>query len=142
MDSTFAISPRAAKAASPFDAAAIHSKVNIMKALVSAMLVACALSAPVAAFAQTANAPVTRAQVVADLVRVEQAGYRPALANDLNYPDDIQHAEAIVAHETAQKAAPANAAVGGVAMTGSSDSGAPVLASATSTDGRSIYAGH
>jgi hypothetical protein len=119
--------------------------VDIMKALVSTLLVACALAAPVAAFAQTAdtaNAPVTRAQVIGDLVRLEQAGYRP-LANDNNYPDDIQHAEAVVAQEQAQKqaqnAAPVTTAVGGVAMTGSSDSGAPVVAS---VDGRSIYAGH
>ncbi|MCP3718930.1 MULTISPECIES: DUF4148 domain-containing protein [unclassified Paraburkholderia] len=115
-----------------------------MKALVSTLLVACALAAPAAAFAQTANpanAPVTRAQVIADLVRVEQAGYRP-VAKDVNYPDDIQHAEAIVAQEQAQKtqqAAPGNTAVGGVAMTGSSDAGAPVMAS---VGGRSIYAGH
>ncbi|WP_028205851.1 DUF4148 domain-containing protein [Paraburkholderia nodosa] len=115
-----------------------------MKALVSTLLVACALAAPAAAFAQTANpanAPLTRAQVIADLVRVEQAGYRP-VAKDVNYPDDIQHAEAIVAQEQAQKtqqAAPGNTAVGGVAMTGSSDAGAPVMAS---VGGRSIYAGH
>ncbi|WP_321898485.1 DUF4148 domain-containing protein [Paraburkholderia heleia] len=115
-----------------------------MKALVSTLLVACALAAPAAAFAQTANpanAPVTCAQVRADLVRVEQAGYRPA-AKDVNYPDDIQHAEAIVAQEQAQKAqqaAPGNTAFGGVAMTGSSDAGAPVVASVGE---RSIYAGH
>lgn len=115
-----------------------------MKALVSTLLVACALAAPAAAFAQSAtpaNTPVTRAQVVGDLVRLEQTGYRPT-ANDLNYPDDIQHAEAIVAQEqaqTAQQAAPGSTAVGGVAMTGSSDSGAPIVAS---VGGRSIYAGH
>jgi len=115
-----------------------------MKALVSTLLVACVLAAPAAAFAQTANpanAPVTRAQVVADLARLEQAGYRP-VANDLNYPDDIQHAEAVVAQEQAQQtqqAAPGSTAVGGVAMTGSSDAGAPVVAS---IGGRSIYAGH
>ncbi|MEM5310483.1 DUF4148 domain-containing protein [Paraburkholderia sp. JHI869] len=115
-----------------------------MKALVSTLLVACALAAPAAAFAQTvnsANAPVTRAQVIGDLERLEQAGYRP-IANDQNYPDDIQHAEAIVAQEqaqTAQHAAAVSSAVGGVAMTGSSDAGAPVVAS---VGGRSIYAGH
>ena len=115
-----------------------------MKALVSTLLVACVLAAPAAAFAQTANpanAPVTRAQVVADLARLEQAGYRP-VANDLNYPDDIQHAEAVVAQEQAQQtqqAAPGSTAVGGVAMTGNSDAGAPVVAS---IGGRSIYAGH
>jgi hypothetical protein len=112
--------------------------VNIMKALVSAMLVACALAAPVAAFAQTTNAPVTHAQVVAEFVRLEQAGYRPT-ASEYNYPDGIQHAEAIVAQQQAQNPAPGSAAVGGVSMKSSSDSGAPVVASA---GGRSIYAGH
>ncbi|WP_233806906.1 DUF4148 domain-containing protein [Paraburkholderia sp. HP33-1] len=109
-----------------------------MKALVSAMLVACALAAPVAAFAQTANAPVTHAQVVADLVRLEQAGYRPT-ASDPYYPADIQRAEAIVAQQQAQNAAPGSAAVGGVSMKGSADSGAPVAAYPGE---HSIYAGH
>jgi hypothetical protein len=107
------------------------------------MLVACALAAPVAAFAQTTqvnNAPVTRAQVIADLVRVEQAGYQPA-AKDINYPGDIQHAESIVAQEqvqNGQQAAPENNSVGGVTMTGSSDMGARAIAG---VDARSIYAG-
>ncbi|MFX1676018.1 DUF4148 domain-containing protein [Paraburkholderia sp. A2WS-5] len=99
-----------------------------MKALISALLVSCALAAPVCAFAQSNavantasanNGPVTRAQVKADLVRVEQAGYRPE-ASDINYPNDIQHAEAIVAQENANHSA---GAVGGVAMSGTSDSG-------------------
>jgi len=115
-----------------------------MKALFSTMLVACALAAPVAAFAQAAqidSTPVTRAQVISDLVRVEQAGYQPA-AKDINYPDDIQHAEAIVAQEqtqTGQQAAPGNNSVGGVAMSGNSDAGTRVIAG---VDARSIYAGH
>ncbi|RZF27898.1 DUF4148 domain-containing protein [Paraburkholderia sp. UYCP14C] len=109
-----------------------------MKALVSAMLVACALAAPVAAFAQSADAPVTHAQVVADAVRLEQAGYRPS-ASEYNYPADIQHAEGIVAQQQAQQAVPGSSGVGGVSMKGSSDSGAPTVASA---GGRSIYAGH
>jgi Domain of unknown function (DUF4148) len=112
--------------------------VNIMKALVSTLLVACALAAPVAAFAQTATAPLTHAQVIADAVRLEQAGYRPT-ATDYNYPADIQRAEAIVAQQQAQNPAPGSAGVGGMSMKGSSDSGAPVVASA---GGRSIYAGH
>src|ERR1700758_1680897 len=109
-----------------------------MKALVSTLLVACALAAPVAAFAQTATTPVTHAQVIADLVRLEQAGYRPT-ASDYNYPADIQRAEAIVAQQQAQNPAPGSTSVGGVSMKGSSDSAAPVVASA---GGRSIYAGH
>ena len=78
-----------------------------MKAFVSALLVTCALAAPAAAFAQSAgtaaNAPVTRAQVIADLTRVEHAGYRPS-GDDPYYPEDIQRAESIVAQQQAQKA--------------------------------------
>jgi hypothetical protein len=51
-----------------------------------------AIGAPLAAQAQTASAPVTRAEVNADLARVEQAGYNPH-ANTQNYPADIQAAE-------------------------------------------------
>jgi hypothetical protein len=118
-----------------------HAKVNIMKALVSALLVSCALAAPVCAFAQSnavadparANGPVTRAEVLADLARVEQAGYRPG-GDDINYPTDIQHAEAIVAQEDAKSA---SGAVGGTTMSGTSDSGGQTMA----TDARSIYRG-
>lgn len=89
-----------------------------MKALIKAVLIASALSAPAFAFAQATNAPVTRAEVQADLVRVEQAGYRPA-AKDLSYPNDIQAAEAKVA---AQQQTPEAAQVGGVTA-GSSQAG-------------------
>jgi hypothetical protein len=68
-----------------------------MKNLIIAFtLAACTLTAPVASFAQS-NEPVTRAQVRADLVQVERAGYNPARGDDINYPADIQAAEAKVA---------------------------------------------
>ncbi|SAK71630.1 purine nucleoside phosphorylase [Caballeronia catudaia] len=66
------------------------------KYLVSLTLVAATLAAPALAFAQS-NGPVTRAQVRADLVAVEKAGYNPAIASDPYYPADIQKAEAKVA---------------------------------------------
>jgi uncharacterized protein DUF4148 len=91
-----------------------------MKALVKAVLIACALGAPTFAFAQAANVPVTRAEVQADLVRVEQAGYHPA-AKDTYYPADIQAAEAKIA---AQRQTPEAASVGGEAA-GVSQDGAP-----------------
>lgn len=76
-----------------------------MKALISAVLVSCALAAPFSAFAQSANdAPLTRAAVQADLVRVEQAGFQPG-GSQIHYPDNIQHAEAIVAQENSQSVA-------------------------------------
>ncbi|RQV13588.1 DUF4148 domain-containing protein [Burkholderia cenocepacia] len=45
------------------------------------------------AFAQSA-APLTRAQVRDELIRVEAAGYDPAKGEDSAYPADIQAAEA------------------------------------------------
>jgi hypothetical protein len=108
--------------------------VNIMKTLVCAWLVFSALTVPVCALAQSTEAPVTRAEVRADLVRFEQAGYRP-WGNNNDYPDNIQRAEAVVAKQDAL----ANTAVGGAVLSGSSASGTPVVAD---VNGRSIYAGH
>jgi hypothetical protein len=77
-------------------------------------------AAPVVSFAQS-NEPVTRAQVRAELVQLEQAGYRPA-AVETQYPSDIQAAEARVsANQVAQPAE--SSSYGGVAS-GSSASGA------------------
>ncbi|WP_144153258.1 DUF4148 domain-containing protein [Paraburkholderia sp. BCC1885] len=89
------------------------------KIFVSLAFAAATLGAPVLSFAQS-NAPVTRAEVRADLVRVEQAGYMPS-ANDLNYPADIQAAEAKIAAQNDQQMT--NTAVGGVAQNGSTASG-------------------
>jgi type II secretory pathway pseudopilin PulG len=66
---------------------------TIAKVLVSLAVVA----APAFAFAQGQNEPLTRAQVKAELVQLEQAGYSPASGDDSNYPMDIQAAEAKVA---------------------------------------------
>lgn len=90
-----------------------------MKAYVRTLVVACALAAPALSFAQTdgaVNGPLTRAQVRADLVRLEQAGYEPGM-DDPYYPDNLQAAEARLAQQR-------GAAEGGVPLTGSSQSGA------------------
>ncbi|WP_031360117.1 DUF4148 domain-containing protein [Caballeronia sordidicola] len=100
------------------------------KALVCLALAAGALSAPVLSFAQS-NAPVTRAEVRADLVRVEQAGYQPGGGSDINYPTDIQAAEAKIAAENGQQQA--TQAYGGVAENGTSSSGAPMHTAMHST---------
>ena len=93
-----------------------------MKSLIQAVVVAAALAAPVAVFAQS-NAPVTRAQVRAELVQLEKAGYNPAAADDATYPADIQAAEAKVAAQ--------NDATGvGVVANGSSDTGRPAVSKA------------
>jgi hypothetical protein len=96
-----------------------------MKTLIYAALVAGALATP---------APVTRAEVQADLVRVEQAGYHPTTKN-VHYPADIQVAEARL---TAQDVTThGDTSVGG-ASSGFSQTGAPTPAAGT----RSIYYGH
>ena len=64
-----------------------------MKSIFCAVFAAAVLAVPTLSFAQASNAPITRAEVKADLVQVEQAGYNPA-RKDLNYPADIQAAEA------------------------------------------------
>ena len=65
-----------------------------MKNLICAILAA-VLIVPAVSFAQTSNGPVTRAQVRAELVQLENAGYRPA-TKQIHYPDEIQAAEARV----------------------------------------------
>ncbi|MDE1184250.1 DUF4148 domain-containing protein [Paraburkholderia sp.] len=80
-------------------------------------LAATALATPAISFAQSSSEPVTRAEVRADLVRVEQAGYNVSRSDDANYPADIQAAEAKVAAQ--------DDAVGGMPQKGTSESGAP-----------------
>lgn len=77
-----------------------------MKSLIQAVAFSIAIVVPVASFAQS-NTSLTRAQVRAELVQLEKAGYDPARSDDAHYPDDILAAEAKVAAQ--------NSAVGGVA---------------------------
>ena len=72
-----------------------------MKQLVLLTLTLSALVSSSLTFAQSASVPLTRAQVRADLIRLEQAGYNPAAINDSNYPAYIQAAETRVAAQNA-----------------------------------------
>jgi hypothetical protein len=68
----------------------------MLNSYIKAALVAAVLAVPAVSFAQS-NQPVTREQVRAELAQLEKAGYNP---NDyLNYPANLQHAEAIVAQQ-------------------------------------------
>jgi hypothetical protein len=78
-----------------------------------AIIAVCA--APLAAFAQS-DQGLTRAQVKADLQRVEQAGYNPS-ERDTFYPNDIQAAEAKIGAQNSY----------GASTDGSSSSGAPTM---------------
>ncbi|MGU7782542.1 DUF4148 domain-containing protein [Burkholderia sp. PU8-34] len=114
-----------------------------MKNLIQAVVVAAALAAPVAVFAQT-NAPLTRAQVRAELVQLEKAGYNPAVGEDPHYPADIQAAEARVAQQNAlAQAQGADQSGFGAEAKGASASGsrAPVVRPASDEEMKSLYRG-
>ncbi|WP_027800607.1 DUF4148 domain-containing protein [Paraburkholderia dilworthii] len=89
-----------------------------MKSLIEAAVIAALISAPLAAFAQSSQ-PVTRAQVRAELIQLEKAGYNPATSNDYDYPANIQAAEARVAAQNGT----AQASGYGSATNGSSQTG-------------------
>lgn len=91
-----------------------------MKSLIKAVALVVVLAAPVAAFAQSEQA-LTRAEVKSQLKQIEQAGYKPAAADDATYPADIQAAEARVDAENAT--AQADTMGYGTTATGSSQAG-------------------
>ncbi|MBN3785448.1 DUF4148 domain-containing protein [Burkholderia sp. Ac-20353] len=64
-----------------------------MKSFIYAVVAATALSASYGAFAQSNQGQLTRAQVRAELVQLEQAGYKPEVA-DQYYPRALQAAQA------------------------------------------------
>ncbi len=105
-----------------------------MNSLIKAVVVAVAIAAPVASFAQEAQ-PVTRAQVKAELKQIEAAGYRPNAGTDPYYPADIQAAQARVAAANGNLQTPAED-VGGV-------TGGAAHSSVSSANGgtKSIYFG-
>ncbi|AOI58993.1 DUF4148 domain-containing protein [Burkholderia diffusa] len=104
--------------------------------LIAALLVAVSAAVSVPAFA--GEAVVTRAQVRAELVQLQQAGYVPGRANDPHYPDDLQaaltriHANDIVAADTAASGYGADAAA-------ATQSGSRHVARIVE---RSVYFGH
>ncbi|MFM0412840.1 DUF4148 domain-containing protein [Paraburkholderia aromaticivorans] len=105
-----------------------------MKSLIQAVVIATVLAAPVASFAQS-NQPVTRAQVRAELIQLEKAGYQPG-RDDPHYPADIQAAQARVDAQNGTAQA-AQSGFGGV-VSGASQSGRPALANGP----RSVYFGN
>jgi hypothetical protein len=90
-----------------------------MKSLICKLLAAAVVATPIVSLAQ-ADGPKTRAQVRAELIELEKAGYTPSGGEDTNYPADIQAAEARVA---AQHAAASNCTGVGTDAHGSSQSG-------------------
>jgi hypothetical protein len=112
-----------------------------MKSLIKAVAIAAVLAAaPVVSFAQSNPSGLTRAQVRAELIQLEKAGYDPAMSNDATYPADIQAAEHRVQAENAQAAAqqPAADTGYGAATGGTSQTGAPARLDRANT----VYFGH
>jgi hypothetical protein len=70
-----------------------------LRALVvaSAILMATSVSVYAQTFSEPAAHPVTRAEVLHELEELEAVGYNPAEGDDVDYPADIQAAEAKVA---------------------------------------------
>ena len=106
-----------------------------MKSLIQAVVVAAAIAAPVAVFAQS-NAPVTRAQVKAELIQFEQAGGRTNFSNDPYYPADAQQAQARVDAQNGN-----NQGIGGV-QSGSSAAGAPAHVQGQAQGVKPLYFGN
>ncbi|AOI85543.1 MULTISPECIES: DUF4148 domain-containing protein [Burkholderia] len=108
-----------------------------MKSLIKAVALAALVAAPVVSFAQSQQ-PLTRAQVRAELVQLEKAGYNP---NDwINYPENIQAAQAKIA-AAQNTGAQADATGYGSNPVGTSQSGQRVLVPAA-TDRSSVFFGH
>ncbi|SAK98215.1 purine nucleoside phosphorylase [Caballeronia hypogeia] len=85
-----------------------------MKTFISAVAVAAALTVPALSFAQQTDAPLTRAQVRAELVQLEKAGYNPNIS-DPSYPSNIQAAEARVNAQTVAQVSTQSSDYGSVA---------------------------
>lgn len=95
-----------------------------MNKLLSAVVVAAVLAAPAVSFAQSSQQGLTRAQVRAELVELEQAGYKPQ-SDRQSYPQDLQAAEARV---SAEKLAKGDTSGYGAPAASTSESGASVQA--------------
>jgi hypothetical protein len=78
-----------------------------MKSLIATAFAVSVLAAPAVTFAQQTNAPLTRAQVRAELVQLERAGYQPGISSP-HYPEDIRAAQARVDQQKAAYGASTN----------------------------------
>lgn len=117
--------------------ATTYAKDSIMKLLRITILIGAMFVTPIAAFAQQSSAGLTRAQVRADLIQIERAGYNPAMRDNAKYPSDIQAAESRVAAQ--DKVAQAGSTAVGGSTNYTSESG---RRSASAHDSNSLYRHH
>jgi len=104
------------------------------KYFISTLVLSSVLAAPVFAFAED-NAPITHAQVEAELVQLETAGYNPEV-KDNNYPRTIEAAEQHIAGQQSAASSSRGMPSDGTSASGVRTSIEPVNAE------KSIYAGH
>ena len=106
-----------------------------MNTLIKQIAVALAVIAPVASSFAQSNQPLTRAQVRADLERVERAGYNPR--DWQHYPENIQAAEQRVS--TQNDVAQTDTSGYGPSVEGATQSGGGSSGSAVSTYSPPVY---
>jgi hypothetical protein len=94
-----------------------------MKSLIKAVVIVASLAASATVFAQS-NTRITREQVRAELVQLEQAGYHVGDGDQAHYPAAIQAAEARIAARSS-----GTSGYGG-SVAGSSESGRPAVSQA------------
>jgi len=108
-----------------------------MKKLIPAVVVAAALAIPAISFAQSSQQGLTRAQVRAELVELQQAGYNP-MADHADYPQNLQAAQARV---TEQQLANAGTSGYGAPAAGTTQAGGAAHP-AERAPGQSVYYGN
>ena len=106
-----------------------------MKSFISVIAIAAAIT-PALASAHSPNEGLTRAQVEAQLVQIEEAGYNP-VQKDNHYPQSIQQAEARI-HST-ESAAQLGGSGYGYAQPTAAEAGHVITRHALH---RSLYAHH
>lgn len=94
-----------------------------MKSLIKAVVVVASIAASATVFAQS-NTRITREQVRAELVQLEQAGYRVGDGDQAHYPEAVQAAQARIAAQNS------SASAYGGSVAGSSQSGRPAVSAA------------
>ncbi|REE23750.1 MULTISPECIES: DUF4148 domain-containing protein [unclassified Paraburkholderia] len=93
--------------------------------VIQSLIVAAAVALPALSFAQS-NQPLTRAQVRAELVQLEKAGYNPA-SDETQYPRNILAAEARVSAQNGPTASSYGSATAGSSASGSRASDSEVI---------------
>jgi len=85
--------------------------------LVQSLMVAAALALPALSFAQS-NAPLSRADVRAQLIELQKAGYKVG-TDDLHYPQNLEAAEARLNNQSNASASSYGSSSAGTSASGS-----------------------